>query len=118
MGRNFAEQAKKDGALGYCARAAATPATFVAAVKDLVQGDTKFPTAIRISDGAAKLGQQVERKIVEYVQEHPVQAGGAIVSALATSYGLKKISDRVDKLESQHKTHNHTDASGDVSRKT
>lgn len=100
MGRNAADQIKKDGALGYLARSAVAPAVFVTgAVESLCRGDLEMPIAGRMSDGAAKAGQTVERKVVDYVKENPVATGMAVMSTVATRMALNSMNERIDRVE-------------------
>jgi len=100
MGRNAADQIKKDGALGYLARAATAPAAIVTgAVESLCRGDLEAPIANRMLDGAARAGQTVERKVAEYVKENPVAASVGLASAAATRMALNSMNDRIDRVE-------------------
>lgn len=104
MARSFKEQFNKDGTLGYIARAASAPVVGIVGVgESIVRGDLKAPIANKISDNAAQVGKTAEKAIVKHVSERPVQTVVQASSALIANHAIKKISDRVDRLEGNKK---------------
>jgi hypothetical protein len=104
MGRNAQEQIKKDGALGYITRAASAPLTLAVGLgESIVRGDLKAPVANKISNTAANLGKSAEKAIANHVTKHPVQSAAQATSALLVNQAIKKVTERVDRLESNQK---------------